>query len=244
MKKIIAFVLCFMLVGMMNVAVFAAEDEVNLDETIETTIETTVESTIEATEPATEETTTETTEETPGETDEGLIPDFTTEDVVAWAMENYEELTVIFALISAALLIISRIATVAQSIAKCNNNAIAIAEESKATTMTALDQVNMVKDIVGTYKAEFEKLLAEVRQSDEEKKILKATLDRVEGFLQTSKMANKELADEMAQLLTLANIPNSVKEELHTRHRAAVAALEAAEAAQKTEVKENVGEES
>lgn len=239
MKKIFALLLCIMLVGMMNVAVFAADetDAIPVESTVETTVETT-----EKNEASTEETTTE----TPGETDEdeGLVPDLTTEEIVAWAMENYEELTVIFALISAALLIISRITTVVKAIVTCNNNAVSIAEESKATTQTALEQVNMVKDIVGGYKAEFEKLLAEVRQSDEEKKILKASLDRVEGFLKTAKLANKELADEMAQLLTLANIPNSVKEELHSRHRAAVAALGAAEAAQNTEVKEDDGKES
>jgi hypothetical protein len=42
-----------------------------------------------------------------------------------------------------------------------------------------------------------------------------------------------ELANEVAELLVLANIPNSKKEELYSRHLAAVGAIAEAE---KTEV--------
>ena len=39
-------------------------------------------------------------------------------------------------------------------------------------------------------------------------------------------LADKELSDEIAQLLNLSNLPNSVKDELYARHIAAVKLIE------------------
>ena len=56
-----------------------------------------------------------------------------------------------------------------------------------------------------------------------------------------SVLANVELANEVAELLVLANIPNSKKEELYSRHLAAVGAIAEAEKIEvNTEVKEDV----
>ena len=54
------------------------------------------------------------------------------------------------------------------------------------------------------------------------------------NYIKASKLANVELANELAELLVLANIPNSKKDELYSRHIAAVAAISDAE---KTEEK-------
>lgn len=172
--------------------------------------------------------------------DEEIVEDtaLTTDEIVEWAMANYDKLTVIFSVISGALVIVSKIKSVIKAVATSNNNAIVIAEDSKATTQAALAEINSVKDVVSEYKEEVAKLLAEVRETDEEKKALKTSLERVEGYLQTAKLANKELSNELAELLILANIPNAKKEELYSRHRAAIAALDA------VEVKKNVGEET
>jgi hypothetical protein len=83
-------------------------------------------------------------------------------------------------------------------------------------------------------------LLEEIRKNAEEKKSLEDALQEVAQYLKTAKLANVEFADELAELLVLANIPNSKKDDIFNRHRAAVAALAEAE---KTEVKEDVGTE-
>jgi hypothetical protein len=63
--------------------------------------------------------------------------------------------------------------------------------------------------------------------------------------LKLSKDANVEFANELAELLTLANIPNFKKEEIGARHLAAVKAIAEAEAKTETEeVKKDVGEEA
>jgi hypothetical protein len=72
-----------------------------------------------------------------------------------------------------------------------------------------------------------------VRANEEEKHKLATTLATVKKYLETAKAANLELSNEVAELLVLANIPNSKKEELYSRHRAAVDAIAAVE---KTEV--------
>jgi hypothetical protein len=59
-------------------------------------------------------------------------------------------------------------------------------------------------------------------------------------YIKTAKLANVEFANELAELLVLANIPNSKKDELYSRHIAAVGAIAEAE---KTEVTTNDGGE-
>ena len=71
------------------------------------------------------------------------MPELTTEKIVEWVTANYEEITVILAVIAAALLIVQRLTMVIKSIVTCNNNAAVIAEDSKATTQAALDEVNV-----------------------------------------------------------------------------------------------------
>jgi hypothetical protein len=98
-----------------------------------------------------------------------------------------------------------------------------------------------VSSVVSGYQEKFEKLLAEVRANEEEKKELKQVLLDASAFMKTAKLANVELANEVAELLVLANIPNSKKEELYSRHLAAVGAIAEAEKIEvNTEVKEDV----
>ena len=233
MKKILKFLLCIIIVCAIPLVAFAeegistaADTDTTVTENLTTETENVTESEISA------------TEETPA-----VTPVLTVEEFLNWVFENYEEITVIFAVIAAALLIVERLTKVIKAMITCNNNAVDIAEESKATTQAALEEVNSVKEIVNAYKEEVANLLAEVRRSDEEKKRIEAALAKTDNHLQMSKLANTELANEVAELLVLANIPNSKKEELYSRHRAAVAAIDAAEH-KETEVKEDVGEEA
>ena len=86
-----------------------------------------------------------------------------------------------------------------------------------------------MSSIVLGYKDEIETLLSAFRINSEEKQKLEKALSDVQTFLKTSKLANMELANEVAELLVLANIPNSKKEELYSRHLAAVGAITEAE---------------
>jgi hypothetical protein len=98
-----------------------------------------------------------------------------------------------------------------------------------------------VSSIVGEYTAKIEAFLAEFRENAEDKSKLAGLLEKAETFIETAKLANVELANEVAELLVLANIPNAKKDELYARHLAAVNAITDAE---HTEVISHDGEEA
>ena len=158
------------------------------------------------------------------------VPDKTvTETVVDYVKEHIEEISVIGTLIAGMFYEIRKHRKLNGSIGTLNNNAIAVAENSAAAIKTALENVEDIARIINEYKGEFETLISEIRKSAEEKKSLEDTLNHVETFLKTAKLATLELSNEVAELLVLANIPNSKKEELYARHKQAVNELNSAE---------------
>lgn len=152
-----------------------------------------------------------------------------TEMIVDYVTEHVEEISVIGTLVFGMFYEIRKHKNLTGSIGTLNNNAIAVAENSASTIKTALEGVEDVAKVVNEYRAEFEAALKEIRKSAEEKKSLEDTLSHVETFLKTAKLATLELSNEVAELLVLANIPNSKKEELYARHKQAVHDLEEAE---------------
>ena len=250
MKKLLAFMLCAMLMCAAPVVAFAedgtdeivtTEEEVPTTEEIVTDGEITAVETVPETEPVVYEPITEPV------VDETAAPDVETEPttaeedlktfcdkIVEWALENFEELSVIVSLIAGVYYSIRKHGWLNKAISTLNNNAVVVAEDSRTAIGNALAEVHGVAATVNEYKEMVVALLAEVRQNDEEKKRLEAALMQVESYLKTAKLANVELANEVAELLVLANIPNAKKEELYARHLAAVGAITDAE---NTEVK-------
>ena len=163
-----------------------------------------------------------------------------TDTIVAYLQENFEEITVIGTIVLTIFYEIRKHRSLNGSIGTLNNNAITVAQNSAETIKAALAGVEGIADVVNKYKDEIEALLGEIRKSAEEKKALEDTLGHVENFLKTSKLATLELSNEVAELLVLANIPVSKKEELYSRHRAAVNAIAEAE----SEVTTHDGEEA
>ena len=159
--------------------------------------------------------------------------DLTAEEIVDYVKDHAEEISVILSLIASAFFAIVRNKKINGSIATVNNNAIALTENS----MNAMAGMSTV---VTQYKDEMATMLAEIRRNNEERAELEASLAEVSKYLKSTRLANVELANEVAELLVLANIPNSKKDELYARHLAAVRAIAEAEAeVADMEVKEN-----
>ena len=197
MKRFLVFMLCLMLLCVTPVVAYAAEGEVETEQTM-------------------------------------------TDTIVAYLQENFEEITVIGTIVLTIFYEIRKHRNLNGSIGTLNNNAITVAQNSAETIKAALAGVEGIADVVNKYKDEIEALLGEIRKSAEEKKALEDTLAHVENFLKTSKLATLELSNEVAELLVLANIPVSKKEELYSRHRAAINAIAEAE----SEVTTHDGEEA
>ncbi len=155
------------------------------------------------------------------EAEEPSDANLVTERIVGYVQEHLEEISVIITMILTVFYQIRKHAVLNRSIGTLNNNSIAIAENSSAA-------MEGVSSAVTGYKSEIAALLGEYRQNAEEKKRLETALSDVEGYLRTARLANVELANEVAELLVLANIPNSKKEELYARHIAAVRAIDTA----------------
>lgn len=169
-------------------------------------------------------------------TSEGEIsldtPIVTTEMIVSYVKEHFEEISVVVTLILTAFYNIRKHKLLNRSIATTNNNAINVVNDSNAIIQEALGKMeDIASDVLGykemfdTLKGEFTTLLDEFRATEEEKQKLEKTLSEAMNCIKTSKLANVEFADELAQLLVLANIPNSKKDELYSRHIAAVKAI-------------------
>ncbi len=213
MKKIFAFILCAVLLCAVPIVASAEETPIP-DETVTQGNNSGA--------------------ETVPETEQSM-----TEMIVGYVKSHVEEISVIITLILTMFYEIRKHGKLNGSIGTLNNNAVTVAEKSAAAINSALSKVEGVMDIVDGYKAKIETLLEEIRISEEEKKALADALVRVESYLNTAKIANMEFANELAELLCLANIPNSKKEELYARHMDGVHKLEAAE-----EVKSDDGQET
>ena len=158
------------------------------------------------------------------------VPEKTvTESIVDYVKSHVEELSVMGTLLVTIFYEVRKHRNLNGSIGTLNNNAIAVAEKSATAVKEALAKAEDIATVVQNYKDQMVSLLDEIRNSEEEKKALKDALVRVESYLSTAKLANVEFANELAELLCLANIPNSKKEELYARHVQSVRSLEAAE---------------
>ena len=215
MKKILALMLCVVLLCATSIVAFAEEDSSAVAEP-----NTSV----------TDNSTTSNETATEGEISADTNSDKTlTDTIIEWVQTNFEEISVVVTLIATAYYNFRKHRTLNGSIGTLNNNAITVAQNSADAINKALAEVGDIANVVNSYKDEIATLLGEIRKSAEEKQSLETTLAHVETFLKTAKLATVELSNEVAELLVLANIPNSKKDELYARHTKAINALEEAE---------------
>lgn len=236
MKKILAFILCIVLVCAMPLIAFAEGEVVETEAVVETEVITPE---TEAPEPTPEPTPTPTptpepTPDTPPEVDPDAEVQTVTEKIEAWFERNSGALGIIVTIIGYGIALLKTIGRSNKTIATANNNSVKISESNGKLMTDALEKLTTASELV-----------TEIRRTKEERDRAEQNLTEVATYLKATRMANKELADEVAELLVLANIPNSKKDELYARHRAAVAAIaEVESAAEIVEVKKDVEQEA
>lgn len=266
MKKILVFILCLMLVCATPLVAFAEEAEAGDVTTGEVSgdistpeEEMPVEGEILPPETMPEET----PEEPPVETPEEEAPTFEeeveieieilTENIKKWFEENSALIGLIVTVIGYGIVMIKKLGTVIKSTGTLNNNAITIAKTSNDAVSQALANIENASGVVTGYDERIAALLEAFKTTAEDKARLEAELVEIKNYLKTSSKSNLEFADELAELLALANIPNYKKEEIGARHVAAKKEIIDAEAKAEAvamipttteEVKENVGEEA
>lgn len=212
MKKIFAFIVCaVLLICAMSLCAFAEGETVPYVETTMAAVETS---------PVAPESATE------GEiSGEGNISDLSTEVIVGYIKEHFEEISVIVGLIASAFYNIRKHKLLNRSISATNKNAITVSENSDRVVADAVSRMENISAEVAGYKEAFAALLEEYRANEEEKKQIEQTLIKAMNYIKKATLANIEFANELANLLVLSNVPNAKKEEFYSRHLAAVNAI-------------------
>ena len=203
MKKILAFILCAMLIFALPVVAFAE------GETVDGIVQ---EEVVEDNSTTTEENVTE------GENSASEV--LISETIKEWILSHIEEIAVVIFNAFLAIFYKRSYTKANLSMGTLNNNAVAIAKNNS----TALDEARLIMERATETNERLKEELLDFRKS-----------------LESAKLANVEFANELAELLCLANIPNSKKDELYSRHRAAVDKIAEAE---NTEVKKDDGAEA
>lgn len=241
MKKIIALIVCLMLIcvplvasaedyevgdvfeGVVEEGNSTPEDETPTEEEIQPPVETPEET------PPVENPPAETplTEEAPTFEDEVQT---VTDNLVKWLEDNSALIGLIITLIGYGIVTFKKLGTVIKSASTMNNNAITIAKNSKNVIDEALTSIQSASGAVTGYDARILALLEAYKTTAEDRARLEKELVEIKNYLKTSTDANIEFANELAELLGLANIPNYKKEEIGARHLTAVNAIMEAEA--------------
>lgn len=247
MKKILVFILVLMLVCVTPLVAYAEGEAVGEGNST-TEVETTTEGELSPS----------VVEKIATEWDH--LKNLFSENVEDWILSHLEEISVVVTLIMTCFYNMRKHKLLNRSMGTLNNNAITVAQTSNDFMGNALTQMKNASGAVVQYDERITALLEAFKQTAEDRAMLEKELVEIKNYLQTSSKSNIEFANELADLIALANIPNYKKEELGARHLAAVqkiidteakAEVEADTAAKMLlpaatpeEVKEDVGEET
>jgi hypothetical protein len=169
--------------------------------------------------------------------------------ILNWVKPHIEEISVIVTLVFYVIASAKDRKNLNKNMGVMNNNTIAIANNSNEKMTEALALMQTSSDSVVSYDERIKKLLESYNNTLEDNRRFREEYVEMKKYLEASTEANIEFANELAELLALANIPNYKKEEIGKRHATNVAAIR--EAASKAElpldvtveeVKENVEE--
>lgn len=169
--------------------------------------------------------------------------------ILNWVKPHIEEISVIITLVFYVIASAKDRKNLNKNMGVMNNNTIAIANNSNEKMTEALALMQTSSDSVVSYDERIKTLLESYNNTLEDNKRFREEYVEMKKYLKASTEANIEFANELAELLALANIPNYKKEEIGKRHSTNVAAIREAESKAELpldvtveEVKENVEE--
>lgn len=171
--------------------------------------------------------------------------------IVEWIEPHIEEISVIITLIFFVVDSARKHKKLNKSMGVLNNNAITVANNTATNMTNALNLMETASGAVVAYDSRITTLLESYNNTLEDNKKFREEYAAMKNYLKTSTEANIAFATELAELLSLANIPNYKKEELGKKHAEAVKSIREAEAKAELpldvnveEVKENVTDEA
>lgn len=165
--------------------------------------------------------------------------------VEAWVIANAEEIGVALTVISFIIDNRREKKKIKKDMSVMNNNAITIAKEGSAHMTASEIAINNAAAAVLAFEKRITEIIEKYGEAAEAKKILEVEIVEIKEYCKVLAESNQEFANEFAELLSLANIPNYKKEEMGARHRARSLAIKeasdhAAHVAEKLLAKEEV----
>ena len=135
----------------------------------------------------------------------------------------------------------SSIATVNKALGEAKDIMQAISDGNAAALTETLGKAETIAETVVSFKAVMETFLERIGDLESDKVATREALLEATKTMEACKKASLEEGNIVAELLLLANIPNSKKEEIYARHLSAVNAIADAE---KSEVATDDGKET
>lgn len=133
------------------------------------------------------------------------------------------------------------IETVNKALGEAKDIMQAISDGNAAALTDVLGKAEGIAEVVTSFKGVMETFLERIGDIESDKVATREALLEATKTMEACKKASLEEGNIVAELLLLANIPNSKKEEIYARHLSAVNAIADAE---KSEVAENDGKET
>lgn len=230
MKKFLVCILCVLMISAIPFAVFAEDIQTGNESTA---TETSAEGAISA------------PTEAPSEYTEIEEPEKTlSEKFEDWILPHFEEISVIITLIFTAFYNKRKHKLLNKSMGTMNNNAVSIAQNSSEMMSQALLNMQNASGAVTAYDTRIAQMLEAYKATAANNERLEHELSEMKAYLKTAAESNIEFANELAELLGLANIPNYKKEEIGARHLAAVKSIKAAESEALAQEADHVGEKA
>lgn len=156
---------------------------------------------------------------------EGGMSDLVSKKFEEWVLPHIEEISVMVTLAISSFYQIRKNRLLTKSMGTMNHNTVTVAEQSAGMMTKAREGLENAALAVKSYEARIEELLEQYRTNAADKERLEAELCEMRSYCKRSAQANIEFANELAELLSLANIPDYKKEEIGARHLAAVRAI-------------------
>jgi hypothetical protein len=149
--------------------------------------------------------------------------------ILNWVKPHIEEISVIITLVFYVVASAKDRKNLNKNMGVMNNSTIAIANNSNEKMSEALTLMRASSDSVVSYDERIKTLLESYNNTLEDNRRFREEYVEMKKYLKASTEANIEFANELAELLALANIPNYKKEEIGKRHATNVAAIRDAE---------------
>ena len=240
MKKLLILFVTLALLLCLPFTALATSEETIPDESAAPTAESSTESKIDGESAPEAPSSAEDQTQVPKEDD--LIP--VSDKIISFITEHYGDSAIISFVITGIVGIavyLKKNKGLLAAIGVFNKNAITVAQNSDDSVKEASAKMEKAELKFSECFAAMQALMDEIRKTEGEKKALETLMKTVSERLERFKLADIELADEIAQLLNLSNLPTSVKDELYARHKASLALIEGANA---EEVSEDDGKNS